>query len=133
MNDLEQRLANALRGEDQTAQDPSVNENYAKITEREPEPSVVRYDGDMSEAVEQDWGRPIAPDGLSYGNGYNISVETLTSGYILRVGCQSIAVESGEDVGKLIGLHLSDKTAGDKWMSSEKIVQKFLQESLQVK
>lgn len=87
----------------------------------------------MSEAVDRDWGEPQAVVGGAYSSGYNISVETLTSGFILRVGCQSIAVESGDDVGKLIGLHLSNKSIGDKWMSSEKIVQKFLQENLQVK
>jgi hypothetical protein len=95
---------------------------------------LERNDEVMSEAVDRDWGEPQAVlGGQAYSSGYNISVDTLTSGFILRVGCQSIAVESGDDVGKLIGLHLSDKTVGDKWMSSEKIVQKFLQENLQVK
>lgn len=70
----------------------------------------------------------------SYSGNYNINIEPLTSGYILRVGCQSIAVESGTDVTKLIGLYLSeDKTIGDKWMKSDKIVQKFIKENLQVK
>lgn len=78
--------------------------------------------------------RPIEPVTESYSGNYNINIEPLTSGYILRVGCQSIAVESGTDVTKLIGLYLSeDKTIGDKWMKSDKIVQKFIKENLQVK
>lgn len=98
---------------------------------------VYGQEADMSEAIadSRGWDEPAGAviGDTSYSSGYNISVDTLTSGYILRVGCQSLAVESGEDVGKLIGMYLSDKTIGAKWMSSEKNVQKFLQENLQVK
>jgi len=113
----------------------------AKKTVQEIEVPRDRYEiqedsGNMSEAIadSRGWDEPRAVIGdTSYSSGYNISVETLTSGYILRVGCQSIAVESGADVGKLIGMYLTDKTIGSKWMSSDKIIKNFLQEDLQVK
>lgn len=72
-------------------------------------------------------------DRISYSGNHYINVETLTSGFILKVGCQSIAVESGVDVAKLIEMYLTDNTIGDKWMNSDKIVQKFIKENLQVK
>jgi hypothetical protein len=155
MNDLEQRLADAISGSELQREPQSESKITQSLGDAIESVETPRYfeedttpnakyvnevqserndDEVMSEAVDRDWGEPQAVlGGQAYSSGYNISVDTLTSGFILRVGCQSIAVESGDDVGKLIGLHLSDKTIGDKWMSSEKIVQKFLQENLQVK
>lgn len=106
----------------------------------EDEIEVPREDYGNMTAEARDWDRtedagpqPVA-DGIGYGGNYNINIETITSGYILRVGCQTIAVESGADVGTLIGIYLSgDKTIGDKWMNSDKIVQNFIKENLQVK
>lgn len=102
-------------------------------------------DYSQSKSIADDWDRPVRnepmdeaiPDtrvdvGIGYGTGYNINIEPITSGFILKVGCQTIAVEEGSDVAKLIQIYLSgDKTIGDKWMSSEKNVQKFIKEHLQ--
>ena len=69
---------------------------------------------------------------MGYSDDYEINIRKLTSGYILRVGCQEIAVESGEDVTKLVGGYLTgDKTIGDKWMKSDKIVQNFIKNSFE--
>ena len=155
MNDLEKRLADVIRepqGETRISQRLSdiVSENRKaprdeedfKVERIDDEIEVPREDyGNMTaESTGIDWDRtedagpqPIA-DGIGYGGNYNINIETITSGYILRVGCQTIAVESGADVGTLIGIYLSgDETIGDKWMNSDKIVQNFIKENLQVK
>jgi hypothetical protein len=119
---------------------PRDEEDFKVERIDEDEIEVPREDyGNMTEEA-RDWDRaedagpqPVL-DGIGYGGNYNINIETITSGYILRVGCQTIAVESGADVGTLIGIYLSgDKTIGDKWMNSDKIVQNFIKENLQVK
>jgi hypothetical protein len=129
MSTLKQSLADAITsGDIGEAQDPSMTENYSVKANYYDIPRPVEPDRDE---VEID--RPLG-EAIGYGGDYNINIETLTSGYILRVGCQSIAVESGADVAKLIEIYLSkDKTIGNKWMSSEKIVQNFIKENLQVK
>lgn len=73
-------------------------------------------------------------DSIAYSSDYEVRIQTLTSGFILNVGCQSIAVENGSDVSKLIDIYLTGgKSIGKNWMKSDKIVQKFIKENLQVK
>lgn len=118
---ISQRLSDII-SENRKA--PRDEEDYGNMTDEA---------RDWEDRTEDAGPQPIA-DGIGYGGNYNINIETITSGYILRVGCQTIAVESGADVGKLIGIYLSgDKTIGDKWMNSDKIVQNFIKENLQVK
>lgn len=70
---------------------------------------------------------------VGYSSDYEVNIRKLTSGYILRVGCQEIAVESGSDVTKLIGIYLSgDKMVGDKWMTSDKNVQNFIKNNFDI-
>lgn len=133
---ISQRLADIV-SENRKA--PRDEEDF-KVERIDDEIEVPREDYGNMTAEGRDWDRtedagpqPVA-DGIGYGGNYNINIETITSGYILRVGCQTIAVESGADVGTLIGIYLSgDKTIGDKWMNSDKIVQNFIKENLQVK
>lgn len=136
---ISQRLSDIVT-ENRKAPREYEDEGDYKVQSNDDEIEVPREDYGNMTAVAQDWDRaedagpqPVA-DGIGYGGSYNINIETITSGYILRVGCQTIAVESGADVGTLIGIYLSgDKTIGDKWMNSDKIVQNFIKENLQVK
>lgn len=143
MNDLEKRLADVIRepqmeslGESRITQslaDAVDNLKSSRDFDVEDTTPDSNY-GETGSEVSGDWDRPQPVAAIGYGGDYNINIEPITSGYILRVGCQTIAVESGADVGTLVGIYLSgDKTIGDKWMNSDKIVQNFIKENLQVK
>jgi phenolic acid decarboxylase len=70
---------------------------------------------------------------VGYSSDYEVNIRKLTSGYVLRVGCQEIAVENSSDVTKLIGIYLSgDKMVGDKWMTSDKNIQNFIKNNFDI-
>lgn len=50
-----------------------------------------------------------------------ITITPLSSGYVVKVGCQSIAVETTERLVKHLGLYLADPNSYErKWMGSDK-------------
>ena len=122
-------IANAVESQPESlgeAQDAVVGDNYYNSDRAELAQDNTTYRG-------EDIPRPV-DGGIGYSRDYEVNIRPITSGYILRVGCQEIAVESGLDVAKLIQIYLSgDKEIGDKWMKSDKIVQNFIKENLQVK
>ena len=138
MNELEKRLSDVIREPQSEAGQSRITQSLADALENVKAPEFEVGDNTPESnyvgEVSGDWDRPQPVAAIGYGGDYNINIEQITSGYILRVGCQTIAVESGADVGTLVGIYLSgDKTIGDKWMNSDKIVQNFIKENLQVK
>lgn len=88
--------------------------------------------GRLYENEPQEYSGDTTGEIMGYSGDYEINIRKLTSGYILRVGCQEIAVERGEDVTKLVGGYLTgDKTIGDKWMKSDKNVQNFIRNNFE--
>ncbi len=134
MSTLKQHLADALTsGSIGESRDPNMSENYFSTLPVEQDRAEVAQDNAIGRYRGEDIPRPV-DDGIAYSSGYEINIRQITSGFILRVGCQEIAVESGADIAKLIQIYLSgDKTIGDKWMNSDKIVQNFIKDNLQVK
>ncbi len=121
-------IANAVESQSESlgeAQDAVVGDNYYYNSDR----AEVAQDNTTYRGEDI----PMPVEG-GYSSNYEVNIRPITSGFILRVGCQEIAVESGSDVAKLIQIYLSgDKEIGDKWMKSDKIVQNFIKENLQVK
>lgn len=141
MSTLRQNLADALTsGDIGETQDPSMTENYSvkanyydSTLPVEPDRDEIAQDNAIGGYRGEDIPRPVE-DGIGYSRDYEVNIRPITSGFILTVGCQTIAVESGSDVAKLIQIYLSgDKAIGDKWMKSDKIVQNFIKENLEVK
>jgi hypothetical protein len=128
MSGLNQSLADALRNADQAESQGEVQDPSSNLLRGD----VERYQEDRP--VPADYGNEVSGERIGYSTNYEVNVRPLTSGYILRVGCQEIAVESAQDITKLIEIYLTGgETIGDKWMNSDKNIQQFIKNHLQVK
>lgn len=64
---------------------------------------------DMNTTERPDYGQPVPPDEpVGYNNLREINIQPLNSGYLVRVGCQSVAVETTEKLVLALGSYLTN-------------------------
>jgi len=95
--------------------EPQMSEGIAKIPYGETEaPSEIMDEADMVDS------RPLREALNDSSSVRSINIEPLSSGYVVKVGCQTVAVETSEKLVKMLGIYLDNPSDFErKWYSKD--------------